>query len=362
MADFNTEAELSITVPDRELRQARQQVEESLGTVEIGAGGGARADGGGRQARQQMRLADERNGYLERIDDRLEDIEDLLGNLDGGGQTGVVSQVVGVGGETAGGLLSTTIGTTLGNIIADQVSGGGDDENAVPLDIPEDGVPLDIPEGGIPVQPPGDGGGGGPDIPFGPFGPLSEPFGEGIGFVEDVAEDFNSPVEGPLEFAEDFLGGETFSTENRPRIKDAIEEARGRVTDDSPVLGGVIEARRTQRQGARTEQFGTELPETVRTGTRVVGGATSAAGGAAGSLISGARVAATRGADAADAATTEQSVTINQDVTADISVSIDAAFRELERTIEREVSNELDRVERETDRKIRNLRRDINDN
>jgi len=61
MADFNTEAELSITVPDRELRQARQQVEESLGTVEIGAGGGARADGGGRQARQQMRLADERN-------------------------------------------------------------------------------------------------------------------------------------------------------------------------------------------------------------------------------------------------------------------------------------------------------------
>jgi len=129
------------------------------------------------------------------------------------------------------------------------------------------------------------------------------------------------------------------------------------------VLGGAIEGRRTQRQGARTEQFGTELPETVRTGTRVVGGATSAAGGAAGSLISGARVAATRGADAADAATTtEQSVTINQDVTADISVSIDAAFRELERTIEREVSNELDRVERETDRKIRNLRRDINDN
>lgn len=131
MSDFDTEAELSLSVPSSELRNVRQQIEEGIGTVEVGVSDGAsmsaqsaRSDGGrGRRARRSMRLAETQTELLEDAVIYLEDIEDHVaegGGLGGGG--GLITEILGAGAETAGDVAVET-GSTVADAISDTLTG-----------------------------------------------------------------------------------------------------------------------------------------------------------------------------------------------------------------------------------------------
>ena len=89
-ADMGTEVELSLTVPERELRSARKQIQDGIGDVQVGVqtgtGAASRATGGGgaggatgRMQRRTFRWAEgkiselshlseaEGNGYIELV-------------------------------------------------------------------------------------------------------------------------------------------------------------------------------------------------------------------------------------------------------------------------------------------------------
>jgi len=146
---FETEAALSLTVPRSELRNVQEQIEDGIGTVEVGATDGGSmsaqttgASGGGRGGRRTMRLAEQRNEhlddaviYLESIDDALSE-GGLLGG-DGGGFGGVITELVGAGAETAGDVaieagdqvaeaiqdtLVGTVSTALGTAVSDAIA------------------------------------------------------------------------------------------------------------------------------------------------------------------------------------------------------------------------------------------------
>ena len=182
MADFSTEAELSIVVPRRELRSARQEVEDALAEVPVGMSASGGAGGGGTNAaREQRRRRREFRWARQRTDDTeaqlevLENIEGELteGGLGGGG--GIFGDLLGLGGEGAG--IATDLGTSVvdavapalgslvGTAIGQRAGGGGDGggggsrQITVSVDRPE-WVPLqaDRPEWvPLEVEDPGDG-------------------------------------------------------------------------------------------------------------------------------------------------------------------------------------------------------------
>lgn len=149
---FETEAELSLTVDEGDLRSVRQQIEDGIGTTAVGVtdGGSMSAQstgssgGGGRRARRGMRLAEVRTEYLEDIALYLESIDDAVsegGLLGGGGGlpgSGIFAEVIGAGAETAGDIgveagdtvadavsdvLTGTVASTLGNTISSAING-----------------------------------------------------------------------------------------------------------------------------------------------------------------------------------------------------------------------------------------------
>jgi len=94
MADFETDVELSISVPSRELRDTRRDIEAEFEDIALGvdAGIGAEPDGVGaveaereRLRRKSVRLARSRTEDLERIVEILEDIEENTEDMGGDG-------------------------------------------------------------------------------------------------------------------------------------------------------------------------------------------------------------------------------------------------------------------------------------
>ena len=170
MADFSTEAELSIVVPRRELRSARQEVEDALAEVPVGMSASGGAGGGGTNAaREQRRRRREFRWARQRTDDTeaqlevLENIEGELteGGLGGGG--GIFGDLLGLGGEGAG--IATDLGTSvvdavapaLGSLVGTFVGqkasdatgggGGGDLQIQEPLGVTVENTPLDVEDG-----------------------------------------------------------------------------------------------------------------------------------------------------------------------------------------------------------------------
>lgn len=170
MADFSTEAELSIVVPRRELRSARQEVEDALAEVPVGMSASGGAGGGGTNAaREQRRRRREFRWARQRTDDTeaqlevLENIEGELteGGLGGGG--GIFGDLLGVTGEGAG--IATDLGTSvvdavapaLGSLVGTFVGqkasdatgggGGGDLQIQEPLGVTVENTPLDVEDG-----------------------------------------------------------------------------------------------------------------------------------------------------------------------------------------------------------------------
>jgi len=108
MADFSTAVELSIILPDSEIRSARSKLEDGLSDVPVGingSGGAAsravRSDGGaasgmtGRRGRRMYRMARERTALLETSTQLLEQIEDKVGGGGGGLSGGLIGGTIG---------------------------------------------------------------------------------------------------------------------------------------------------------------------------------------------------------------------------------------------------------------------------
>ena len=195
---FETEAELSLAVPRSELRNVRQQIEDGIGTVEVGISDGAsmsaqstRSDGGrGGQARRSMRLAESRNEYLDDISLYLEDIEDKVGGGGGGGVGGLATEIFGVAGETAGDA-AITAGETVADTVKDVLTGAASTAlgNTISEAISNSDVAVE--DTAVPVKPnplPVSGGGRGGTTVSPTFNPNFSP-----DFTTELSPEFDLP-------------------------------------------------------------------------------------------------------------------------------------------------------------------------
>jgi len=203
---FETEAELSLTVPRSELQNVQQQIEDSIGTVDVGAtdGGSMSAQttgasgGGGRGGRRVMRLAEERNEHLDDISIYLESVEDTLseGGLLGGDGGGIATEILGVAGETAGDVAVET-GDTVADAISDVLTGTASTALGTSISNAINGSEVSVADTTVPVTPnplPVSGGGGGGGTTVSPqFDPTFKP-------TLDVGGEFDLPDLPDLEF------------------------------------------------------------------------------------------------------------------------------------------------------------------
>jgi len=113
VTDFTTEA--GIRIPDRELRDAKRQVEESIGSVTVSVDAQSGAGGPGVGGRSPAALAGGA-GALDALDDQTEVLREIHQELEKIGTTGG-------GGGGDGGVLGGASGFTLGNL-AGSVTGG----------------------------------------------------------------------------------------------------------------------------------------------------------------------------------------------------------------------------------------------
>lgn len=157
MADFTTEAELSIVVPDRELRAARDDIENALADIPVGIGASSSRRGGGggglgglneRRRRREFQLARERTDTLDAQLQILENIESELseGGRRGGGDGGGRNLLRIIGGGLGGAALGVgALQTTLDNFTWPNLP-RLDKPGWIPPDVPEPNwLPLDIP-------------------------------------------------------------------------------------------------------------------------------------------------------------------------------------------------------------------------
>ncbi|UHQ96463.1 hypothetical protein [Natrinema halophilum] len=188
---FETTATLEVELDDRSVNTVKQQLESELGTTEVGvADGGAMSaqvatDGAGggrerRRRRREYRWARERTDYLEETVSYLEEIEDKVGEGDGGllsdllgggaigGLLGGAGGVVGgAGGGVATGI-GAAVGSAVGSAVGDAISGEKVEvkepdwtplevkkpENALEVDHPEEPYAVDHPENPYAVEDP----------------------------------------------------------------------------------------------------------------------------------------------------------------------------------------------------------------
>ena len=170
MADFSTEAEIQLTVPERELRQVRQQIQDGIGETPVGmTDGGAPSaqagEGGGRErrrARRSFRMEIERTDHLEDIVEILHGFEES----DGAGAGGLLGDAIGGVGGAAGGLagavpgaIGAAVGSAAGPLIGDAISDTvGNEELSVddpsPLSVEDTTVGVDLPEDDLGVDHP----------------------------------------------------------------------------------------------------------------------------------------------------------------------------------------------------------------
>ena len=159
MSDFEVGAELSVVVPRRELRSARQEVENALADIPVGMSASSGGGGGGRgtnEAREQRRRRREFRWARQRTDDteaQLEVLENIEGDLPEGDGGDLISSVTDLGGEAAG--IATDVGTTLvdaipsalgslvGTAVGQQFGGGGGDGGPATIQEPE-WIPIEV--------------------------------------------------------------------------------------------------------------------------------------------------------------------------------------------------------------------------
>ena len=402
---FETEAQLSLTVPRSELQNVQQQIEDSIGTVEVGAtdGGSMSAQttgaggGGGRGGRRVMRLAEERNEHLDDAVIYLESIEDTLseGGLlggGGGGFGGIITELAGAGAETAGdvaieagdqvaeaiqdtlvGTVSTALGTSVSNAI------NGSEVSVADTTVPVTPNPLPVSGGG---------GGGGTTVSpqFDPtFKPTLDVGGEfdlpdlpdlEFGSPGSVRVDESQlplpvdreplqvdapdaiPVDAPemIPIALDTGGGQMMSeSPSRGRVEDPL-----RLIGERALAGGATGAIGGAATGAVAGGVGAAPGAAIGAGLGVVSGA--AVGSAEVALRNRARQRAQRPTAARGRTTVENTVDADVRNRYTINVDTDSLVDEVERIVEDaqdEVRDELlDKIE-DVERDVDDLERDL---
>lgn len=160
MADFTTEAEISISVPRRELRDARETIESEFEDISVGVdaamgprpgsggGGGGVSNEEQQRRRRQIRLAQQRTDDIEVIVEILENIEDDMGGRGGGGDDGFLDRLprIGITGALGAGILGAgAIGSAVGGLSAalERVPSNINIEDIDPLPVEEvDPIPV----------------------------------------------------------------------------------------------------------------------------------------------------------------------------------------------------------------------------
>jgi hypothetical protein len=195
---FETEAELSLTVDEGDLRTVRQQIEDGIGATEVGVTDGgsmsaqsAASSGGGRGARRSMRLAETRTDllddavlYLESIDDAVTE-GGLIGG--GGGGGGIFAELVGAGAETAGDV-GIEAGDTVAEAVSDVLTGTAASALGNTISSAINGSTVDVEPNPLPVE---GGGSGGDSVTIAPDVGVSPTFKPT--FSPDVGTDINLP-------------------------------------------------------------------------------------------------------------------------------------------------------------------------
>ena len=138
-ADMGTEVELSLTVPERELRTARKTIQDGIGDVQVGVqtgtgaasratGGGGAGGAGGRMQRRTFRWARQRTEHLQDTVMLLDEIAQSVtsgGGLGGGGGGGgglLGGAAARMGGGALGGGVSSLIGGVSASAVIQKVS------------------------------------------------------------------------------------------------------------------------------------------------------------------------------------------------------------------------------------------------
>lgn len=139
MAEFETEGVLSVVVDQSSLDDARDEVEQSIGSVSVDAEASARTDGGamgGVDTGSLVSLSEDRNDILEDI---LDELEDGAGGGGRGGLGGAGQLLEGAGGRGGGGGAGgglSSLGRTGGGLISGaltaQILGVGNAGGLVP--------------------------------------------------------------------------------------------------------------------------------------------------------------------------------------------------------------------------------------
>jgi hypothetical protein len=407
MADFETDVELSISVPSRELRDTRRDIEAEFEDIALGvdAGIGAEPDGVGaveaereRLRRKSVRLARSRTEDLERIVEILEDIEENTEDMGGDGDffdrikdfsvTAAIGGAGGAVGAAGAGLLSASALTGLTDALKRV-------PNRIPVDDPS---PLGIEEPTpIPVAVPD-------PLPVAEPDPIPvEDPGEVL--IEFVMEDLfgqQEPAPAPEPSARDErvmredqqaserAGGSGDPT-TPPVVDEALREDRQasrrlrpatdpEVTPPSPVDDEGVDIGDVATKGAAGGLVGA-LAAAGATGVAIPEPATSAVG--AGLLGTAAVVAGVRELQSRrenrtsvetsqvpgsapirsslqTASQTQPQVNVNvgdvsSEVQADLSNTVDEAVRQ----VEDERDKQIQRLRDDIDRQVRNLERDI---
>jgi hypothetical protein len=191
MAEFTAGATLELTVPQSELRKARQQIEEDIGPVPITldtGGAGANARGRSRQGRRILSTLEDNNVLDRERNEILEEIRDLLDNEEfgsGNDDSDLSRLLTGGAGLLAGGLLG------LANTDFDLPPLDVDAPDSIPVNVPfPTPIPLDVP---FPIPIPIEG----PGSPRSPpqETPTEQPTGTPTGAPSDLP--FEQPSGGP---------------------------------------------------------------------------------------------------------------------------------------------------------------------
>jgi hypothetical protein len=122
MTDFSTEAEVSsINIPDRALREAREEVEDSIGSVTVNVDGQGAGPGGGRGGMfaGSVALGEELGDQTELLSEIHDELKKIAVSGGGGGSGGAVSGFSGVAIGSAlaggsGGVLATLLAKSKG--------------------------------------------------------------------------------------------------------------------------------------------------------------------------------------------------------------------------------------------------------
>lgn len=373
MADFSTDAEISLTVPRRELRSARQEVEDALADIPVGMSVGGGRGGGGVEnaAREQRRRRREFRWARQRTDDteaQLEILENIEGELTEGGlgeSAGGVANILGLGGDAAGiatevggtifDALGPGLGSLLGTTIGQQLGGdgGGGGGGGSPVQKPEwipiqvdDPSPLTVDDTEVSVE-------DAPPVEF--VEPPTVKFEEPptVGFEEPPIITVDKPEWVPIQVEFMRVVSDDTAREGGDTRREGILETTGGVLDD--ISAGLInripgvnrpELARDISEGGRpinrpAETIGRILDAPGREIVDIFG------------LDSGSQRTTTTGGGevSASVATGDVSVTIN----ADIENTVQSAIEELRRQQERQ----REELRRDLERQINDLERQI---